>query len=96
VERHWEPGGPPVGIGAGPESGRLDAALRKATEDRTGAGVVAMAADRQRTLYQGAFGVADAATGRALNPDALFRIASTTKAIASAAAMCGIYQIATR
>jgi methyl acetate hydrolase len=46
-----------------------------------------MATDRQRTLYQGAFGVADVATGRALTADALFRIASMTKAITTTAAM---------
>ena len=67
--------------------GRLDEALHKATEDKAVAGVVAMATDRQRALYRGAFGVADAATGRSLNPDALFRIASMTKAITTTAAM---------
>jgi methyl acetate hydrolase len=77
----------PLMADAQQSSAPLDAALRKATEDKSVAGVVAMATDRQRTLYQGAFGVADAATGRALNPDALFRIASMTKAITSTAAM---------
>jgi CubicO group peptidase (beta-lactamase class C family) len=67
--------------------GRLDEALHKATEDKAVAGVAAMATDRQRALYRGAFGVADAATGRSLNPDALFRIASMTKAITTTAAM---------
>jgi len=67
--------------------GRLDEALHKATEDKAVAGVVAVATDRQRALYRGAFGVADAATGRSLNPDALFRIASMTKAITTTAAM---------
>ena len=38
-------------------------------------------------LYQGAFGVADVATGRPLTPDALFRIASMTKPITSVALM---------
>ena len=67
--------------------GRLDEALHKATEDKAVAGVVAVATNRQRALYRGAFGVADAATGRSLNPDALFRIASMTKAITTTAAM---------
>ena len=38
-------------------------------------GVVALLTDRRRVLYQGAFGVADVSTGRALTADALFRIA---------------------
>src|SRR5712671_2655897 len=80
-------GGFPIAVGAQPASGRLDEALHKATEDKVVAGVVATATDCQRALYRGAFGVADAATGRSLNPDALFRIASMTKAITSTAAM---------
>jgi methyl acetate hydrolase len=77
----------PLAAGAQQPSGPLDAALRKAVDDKALPGVVAMATDRQRTLYQGAFGVADTATGRALTADALFRIASMTKAITSTAAM---------
>src|SRR5262245_4343531 len=50
-------------------------------------GVVAMAVDRRGVIYQGAFGVADASTGRRLEIDALFRIASMTKAVTSVAAM---------
>jgi CubicO group peptidase (beta-lactamase class C family) len=65
----------------------LDGELRKSIGDKDLPGVVAMATDRQRVLYQGAFGVADIATGRALTADALFRIASMTKAITTTAAM---------
>ena len=50
-------------------------------------GVVAMAVDRRGVIYQGAFGVADASSGRRLELDALFRIASMTKAVTSVAAM---------
>lgn len=50
-------------------------------------GVVAMAVDRRGVIYQGAFGLADASTGRRLEIDALFRIASMTKAVTSVAAM---------
>jgi methyl acetate hydrolase len=46
-----------------------------------------MAADRKRIIYQGAFGVADIGDARPLKLDALFRIASMTKAITSTAAM---------
>src|SRR5947209_18827345 len=69
-----------------PGSAGIDAALRGAVERRDVPGVVALVTDRQRVLYQGAFGVADVSTGRALTADALFRIASMTKAITSMAA----------
>src|SRR5271169_4176107 len=79
-------GWPPV-AGAQQPSGSLDDRLRKSIGDKDLPGVVAIATDRQRVLYQGAFGVADVATGRALTADALFRIASMTKAITTTAAM---------
>ena len=65
----------------------IDAALRDAVARKDVPGVVALVTDRRRVLYQGAFGVADVSTGRALTPDALFRIASMTKAITSVAAL---------
>jgi methyl acetate hydrolase len=65
----------------------IDDAMRSAVERKDVAGVVVMAADRKGTIYQGAFGVADLAEGRPLKMDSMFRIASMTKAIVSAAAM---------
>jgi methyl acetate hydrolase len=65
----------------------IDAALRGAVERKDVPGVVALVTDRRRVLYQGAFGVADVSSGRALTTDALFRIASMTKPITSTAAM---------
>jgi methyl acetate hydrolase len=65
----------------------IDAAMSQAVERKDFAGVVVMAADRKGVIYQGAFGVADIAEASALKPDALFRIASMTKAITSTAAM---------
>ncbi len=65
----------------------IDASLRAAVERKDVPGVVALVTDRQRVLYQGAFGVADVATGRPLAADALFRIASMTKAVTSLALM---------
>src|SRR2546426_3757955 len=59
----------------------IDQRLREAVERKDVPGVVALVTGRKGVLYQGAFGVADVATGRALTPDALFRIASMTKAI---------------
>jgi CubicO group peptidase (beta-lactamase class C family) len=70
-----------------PESAALDASLRGAVERKEVPGVVALVTDRERVLYQGAFGVADVATGRPLTVDALFRIASMTKAVTSLALM---------
>jgi methyl acetate hydrolase len=65
----------------------IDQPLREAVERKDVPGVVALVTDRKGVLYQGTFGVADVATGRPLTPDAIFRIASMTKAITSAAAM---------
>jgi CubicO group peptidase (beta-lactamase class C family) len=65
----------------------IDAVLRGAVERKDIPGVVALITDRRRVLYQGAFGVADVSTGRALTADALFRIASMTKPFTSVAAM---------
>ena len=68
-------------------SAAIDTSLREAVERKDVPGVVALVTDRQRVLYQGAFGVADVATGRELTADALFRIASMTKVVTSLAAM---------
>jgi len=65
----------------------IDAVLRGAVERKDVPGVVGLVTDRQRVIYQGAFGVADVGNGRALTVDALFRIASMTKAVTSTAAM---------
>ena len=65
----------------------VDEILRSAVERKDVAGVVAMAADHSRVLYQGAFGLADIGAARPLKLDALFRIASMTKAVTSVAAM---------
>src|SRR5881227_3044783 len=65
----------------------LDASLRGAVERMDVPGAVALVTDRERVLYQGAFGVADVATGRSLASDALFRIASMTKPVTSVALM---------
>ena len=50
-------------------------------------GVVAMVTDRRGIVYQGAFGVADAASGRPMTVDTVFRIASMTKPVTSLAVM---------
>jgi methyl acetate hydrolase len=68
-------------------SAAIDASLRGAVERKDVPGVVALVTSREKVLYQGAFGVADVSTGRALTTDALFRIASMTKAVTSLALM---------
>ena len=70
-----------------PGSAALDTSLREAVARKDVPGVVALVTDRDRVLYQSAFGVADVATGRPLTPDALFRIASMTKPVTSVALM---------
>ncbi len=70
-----------------PAGATLDASLRGAIERKDVPGVVALITDRDRVLYQNAFGVADVATGRPLAGDALFRIASMTKPVTSVALM---------
>jgi methyl acetate hydrolase len=79
-------------LGAGsaqnaPGAAAIDTSLREAVERKDVPGVVALVTDRQRVLYQGAFGVADVSSGRALTADALFRIASMTKPVTSFALM---------
>jgi methyl acetate hydrolase len=65
----------------------LDTSLRSAVARRDVPGVVALITNRERVLYQSAFGVADIATGRPITKDALFRIASMTKPVTSVALM---------
>jgi methyl acetate hydrolase len=70
-----------------PGNAALDTSLRGAVERKDVPGVVALVTNRERVLYQGAFGVADVASGRPLASDALFRIASMTKPVTSVALM---------
>jgi methyl acetate hydrolase len=65
----------------------LDETLRAGVERRKIPCVTAMVADSRRILYQGAFGTRDAASGTPVKIDAIFSIASMTKAITSAAAL---------
>lgn len=65
----------------------MDAALRGAVQRGSVAGVVALAADRDGTLYQGAFGARGLADPAPMTLDTVFAIFSMTKAITSVAAM---------
>jgi methyl acetate hydrolase len=66
---------------------QIDEVLRRAAEAGEVPGVVAMAAGDAGPIYEGAFGVRDLGTGRAMTPDTVFRIFSMTKAITCVAAM---------
>jgi CubicO group peptidase (beta-lactamase class C family) len=70
-----------------PASTALDASLKAAVERKDIPGVVALVTDKKGVIYEGAFGVADVSSGRALKTDALFRIASMTKPVTSVALM---------
>ncbi|MEM8968474.1 MAG: serine hydrolase domain-containing protein [Bacteroidota bacterium] len=65
---------------------RIDAMCQKAIEDNEVPGMVALVARKGKIVYHKAFGTADA-LGRELEKDAIFRIASQTKAITSTAVM---------
>src|SRR5579871_1070631 len=68
-------------------SSALDASLRGAIERKDVPGVVVLVTDKKGVIYEGAFGVADVATGRPVTKDSMFRIASMTKPVTSLALM---------
>ena len=87
-------GGPPVTAQRGPERGAaIDALLRRAVQRGDVPGVVAMATDRDGIIYQGP-SARRVAAGRPMTADAIFRIASMTKAVTSVAAMQLVEQAA--
>ena len=53
-----------TGAQISPASIALDNSLREAVERKDVPGVVALITNRERVLYQNAFGVADVSTGR--------------------------------
>jgi len=70
-----------------PQRTRIDEVLRAATDRGDVPGVVAMAATRDGTCYEGAFGRRALPDGAAMTAGSVFWIASMTKAITSTAAM---------
>ena len=70
-----------------PGRASLDATLAAALARTHIPGLVVMAATRDRVIYSGAFGKMDVARDRPMTADAIFRIASMTKAVTSVAAM---------
>jgi CubicO group peptidase (beta-lactamase class C family) len=65
----------------------LDSEMRAIVERQDTAGVVLIAAGRHGIIYEGAFGLAETATGRAMTKDAIFQTASMTKAVTATALM---------
>ena len=79
---------PPPRIVAGFDAGRLariDQALQRSVDSNEIAGAVALVLRDGRPVYERAFGWADKESGRRMTTDAIFRIASQTKAITSTA-----------
>lgn len=66
---------------------RIDALCREAIEDNAVPGIVALVARNGKIVYHKAFGKASNATNKEMKKDAIFRIASQSKAITSTAVM---------
>jgi methyl acetate hydrolase len=65
----------------------IDRALQAGVSAREIPGVVAMAANQQSVIYQGAFGLRDMAATSHMSTDTVFRIASMVKLLTSVAAL---------
>ena len=65
----------------------IDRALQRYIDTDRVAGIVGLALQDGQVIYEKAFGWADKEAGRRMTPDTIFRIASQTKAITSAAIM---------
>ena len=65
----------------------LDEYLEQVVSDTYIPGLVAMVTNREGVIYAGAFGSQDVAQGRPMTVESIFRIASMTKPITSAAVM---------
>lgn len=82
------PAGNPTALGFSPERlARIDRVMQQYVDSGRVVGVVALVARHGQVAYHRAFGSADREAGRRMAPDALFRIASQTKAITSVAVM---------
>jgi CubicO group peptidase (beta-lactamase class C family) len=66
---------------------RIDSVLQRAVDRSEIGGAVALVLKDGQTVYEKAFGWADREANRRMTPDAIFRIASQTKALTSVAAM---------
>src|SRR3979411_1667193 len=66
---------------------QIDQVLRQKSDAKAIPGVVAIAANSQEVIYQGAYGKRDLSKDDAMTADSVFWIASMSKAITSAAGM---------
>ncbi len=66
---------------------RIDNMLKQAVSDADLPGIVALIARNGKIVFYNAYGMADNTSGRAMKTNAIFRIASQTKAITSTAIM---------
>src|SRR6266436_7165111 len=84
------PAVPLIGIAAPlaePADREIDRALQARVAAQEIPGVVAMAANKQSVLYQGAFGFREIATSSRMSIDTIFRIASMVKLLTTVAAL---------
>jgi CubicO group peptidase (beta-lactamase class C family) len=65
----------------------IDALLQAAVQTGTVPGVVAIVASKDKVLYHNAFGMQDVGKAKPMQKDSIFRIASMTKPVTSAAIM---------
>jgi methyl acetate hydrolase len=86
---HAQNGLPRLDPGAGKE---IDAIFQRAVEQRVIPGVVAIVADKDRILYENAFGLMDVGKQKPMTKDTIFRIASMTKPVTSVAIMMLVEQ----
>ena len=78
----------PQSVGISPERlKKLDAMLEESMKNDENPGLVALVARNGKIVYHTAKGSSDAISGKAMTKDAIFRIASQTKAITSTAVM---------
>ena len=70
----------------------IDALLQRAVQQGAVPGVVAIVAGRNQILYQSAFGLRDVGNKKPMQNDSIFRIASMTKPLTSAAIMLLVEQ----
>lgn len=88
VPSHAQAGGRAAGAALDPQrAARIDTVLRRYVDTDSIAGLVALVLRDGKPIYERALGWADREAGRRMTTDALFRIASQSKAITSAAIM---------
>jgi CubicO group peptidase (beta-lactamase class C family) len=75
---------PALGQNGAPE---IDAILQRAVQQGVVPGVVAMVVNKDRVLYENAFGLMDVGKHKSMSKDSIFRIASMTKPVTSVAIM---------